>query len=151
MVLNLNEREDRMKKLAVILMSVVVIGLVFGCGNSFAKPYFPGDWVLFGTVESEYVGESGKRNVYYDKGPNYSKIEKWDVDVRIWIDDPRSPLGGHVEFVSFFSENGVWTYLLASERVERGISVPKRIIKGSLMHILLKSLKRANPIIDFNG
>ena len=153
-----------MKKVLAILLVMVVLGL-FGFGNSFAKPTLKGDWIPFATVEGQYVGQPEQLKVYYDKTWANSVIKSNFVYVRVWIDDPQSFMRGHIDYITFSKQYGVWMYQAESNRQALSYKYnrttgryqtsssnipPERISKGTVMHLLLKTLKRANPIIDFN-
>ena len=84
------------------------------------------------------------------------------MHVKIWSE------GSGVDYIMFSKQYGIWVYQAESNRVRtyryRGGSQsalrgyqesssnipPERISKGTVMHLLLKTLKRSNPIIDFN-
>ena len=152
-----------MKKVLATLLVMVVLGL-FGYRNSFATPSvkggIKGDWVSFATVKGRYVGQSDQLKVYYDKST--LKVSSQFAYVKVWSE------GSGVDYIMFSKQYGIWVYQAESNRVRtyryRGGSQsalrgyqesssnipPERISKGTVMHLLLKTLKRTNPIIDFN-
>jgi hypothetical protein len=136
-----------MKKKALVLLVVVAVELC-GYRSSFADPpSYKGteDWVAFATVEGRYVGQPKELKVYYDKSTlnvGRSFPDSQMVMVLVWSDS--GPV--HMAYIALAKENGVWFYFGYG-----GTHIPRqRILKGSVMHELLKTLKRSNPIIDFN-
>lgn len=116
-----------------------------------------GEWVPFGTVEGRYVGQSDQLKVYYDYGT--LKVDSHFVFVKVWVE------GSGMDYITFSKQFGVWVYQSESNRQALSYKYnritgryqesssyipPERISKGTVMHLLLKTLKRSNPIIDFN-
>jgi hypothetical protein len=157
-----------MQKLLAILL-VSVSSLAFGYMDSFAKPYHKGNWVSFATVEGRNVGQPDQLKVYYNKDTVRVSNYGQSVYVEIWIDDPTVPLiHGRSDYIFFTKLYGTWVYQAESNRVrnytyksggqsslsgwrETSSNIPAEPIpKGSILHLLLKALRKDNFGIDFD-
>jgi hypothetical protein len=149
-----------MKKFLAILLVVAAVGLFYRASLAEPPTYLRGDWILFADVGGNFVGQPKQVGVYYDKDsmkifPDTEFLEKHPfaglpfqqlVGLRIWFDD------SGLIYVSLEKTQEGWFFRMArSLDYSRERSTPPTPIpKGSLYHLLLKTLKHSYPIIDFN-
>jgi hypothetical protein len=145
-----------MKKMMMILVLFLFVFL-FEVSAVFSAPKLKGDWIPFATVEGKYVGQPEELKVYYDA--NSLMVKPTFASCRIWVDDPQSFFGGHVDYVMFTKQYGVWMYQAESNRqalsykydrftkkyeVASSNIPPERIVKGSVADKLFSTLYSAN-------
>jgi hypothetical protein len=145
-----------MKKMMMILVLFLFVFL-FEVNAAFSAPKLKGDWIPFATVEGKYVGQPEELKVYYDA--DSLMVKPTFASCRIWVDDPQSFFKGHVDYVMFTKQYGVWMYQAESNRqalsykynrltnkydVASSNIPPERIAKGSVADKLFSTLYSAN-------
>jgi hypothetical protein len=134
-----------MRKILAILLIVVAVGLL-GYRNSFAEPLaaLRGNWILFADFGGNFVGQPKQLGVYYDKDsvkifPNaeFPSVppNQQLVALRIWFDD------SGLFYVSLEKSKEGWFCRMARSLYRGGSTPPMPIPKGSVLHLLLKTLK----------
>jgi hypothetical protein len=129
-----------------VLVLVAICGLIFvSVAEAQYSPWkyqtqdAKEDFVKFASIDGIYASDPAMIGLYYDK--KQLRVNPTVIIVRVWVD--HTGPGDHIDTWMTSKDFGHWMVSSYGSRVDEPVR------KGSVAYILLQTLKREHPEINF--